>query len=141
MRRSVVVCVGNELRGDDGVALLFYENLKRDEEIGRVASVVKMGSGVTIKPFEQAERVIVVDAVDFRGRPGEVKVFGLEEIEEMAGFTHKPALSALLSSAGVKEVHIIGVQPKMLEMGGEVSKECVSAYSRVREVILHLLSS
>ncbi len=141
MKRSVIMCIGNELRGDDGVALLFYDMLKRDEEVSGIADVVKIGSALTIKPAENAEKIIVIDAVDFGGEVGEVKVLELDDLDEVAGFTHKPSLRIMLGSLNTRDVYIVGIQPKNLGIGEEISEECLSAYDKVRSVILQILSS
>ena len=142
MKKSVIVCMGNELRGDDGIALHFYERLREDEEITSIADVVEMGAGVTFKPFEKVEgKIVVIDAVDFNGAPGEVRVFRLEEMGSLAGFTHRLESSVLSSMLKDKECLVVGIQPKNLEVGSEISKECLQAYEKVRSSVLSILHS
>ncbi len=138
-KRATIVCTGNELRGDDGIALRFYDRLKRDMALSKKVTIIKIPYLTTLKPLETGEKIIVVDAVDFGGKAGEVKVFRPEELCDDVGLTHRFEPSLLIKALQETDVVVVGIQPKNLEVSEVCSKECLDAYEKVREVILKLL--
>ncbi|MHC1579459.1 MAG: hydrogenase 3 maturation endopeptidase HyCI [Candidatus Alkanophagales archaeon] len=127
--RSVVVFgVGNELRGDDAAGRLVAERLE-GFECG--IAVRSFAVGVAPENFTGVLRglkpshVVIVDAADFGGRAGDVRVIGEDEIMEGAPSTHTVSLGVLAKYIRMRygcEVVVIGIQPKTLS-GTGVSPE------------------
>ncbi len=122
--RTVILGVGNVLRGDDGVGPLVCEAL-----VGKVAARVIDAGTVPenyIRPLVEArpQFLLVVDAVDFGGTPGAIGVFTLDQINDFAFSTH--ALSLRLFVEVVRtdievDVLLLGVQPLCTLLGQPVS--------------------
>jgi hydrogenase maturation protease len=121
MEKTLVVGVGSVLRGDDGVGIRVIEELQKEN----LSSDIKLLSGdisglELIKYFPQFERVVIIDAVDIKDKPGTVKSFNSSEIK-------KSDFSEVVSTHGMKlletltlaekldispKITIIGIQPK-----------------------------
>ncbi len=79
-----VIGVGSPLRGDDAVGLLVAERLQHDRELPPQIEVLEAGlCGVDlVLLLERAPHAIIVDAAEFGGTPGELRLFGWEQIRQ-----------------------------------------------------------
>jgi len=119
--------IGNELRRDDSVGLAVIDRLATlidDPSISLVKchEVPKNFTG-RVKRFNPA-CVILIDAADFGGAPGEVRIFELSELEGLKVTTHRPSLAVLgeyLQSETSAGIFLIGIQPADREFGEGMS--------------------
>ena len=142
---TLVIGVGNARRRDDAVGVLVAEGVKK-KALGGVRVVIESGEGAAlIEHFSQAERVIVVDAVQTDRVPGTVyrfdacrqKIpsrffnysthqFGVAEAIEMAR-----ALEALPS-----QLIVYGIEGRSFEFGSELAPEVKRAADELTEKII-----
>jgi hydrogenase 3 maturation protease len=136
--RVVVACVGNEWRGDDGVGPLVAKLLRSTDRVtildcGETPENY-LGVIVGLKP----ERVVVIDAADFGGRPGEVRVVARGDIGGGGVSTHAARLTILTdyveARAGV-ETFFLAIQPESTEFGAPVGAVVAAAAEKVAEEI------
>ncbi|MDH5815545.1 MAG: hydrogenase maturation peptidase HycI [Candidatus Nezhaarchaeota archaeon] len=129
----VILCIGNKERGDDAFGPHVAKRIKRLRRRGLV-EVIDCGTvpenyiGVIrrIKPTH----VILVDAVDFKGSPGDIILSFEPKINELSISTHKPSLMLLtkyIQSTIGSKVILLGVQPKSIEWGLSMSDEVIEA--------------
>lgn len=139
-RRTLVVGVGNELMKDDGVGVHVVRELA-SRDFGPSIEIIDAG---TVPDCWQAHgpvnKLIFIDAVHSDGEPGTVYRFGPEELEPEKG----PVASVhqlsfldglmLCEIAGVMPDNtvIIGVEPKEVAWGTELSTEL---HDRLRDII------
>jgi coenzyme F420 hydrogenase subunit delta len=87
-REIVVLGCGNILFGDDGFGSSVAERLDRCGLLPEHASVIDAGTGVReilfdlILSEQRPRKIIVIDAVDARRKPGEIFKIDVEEIPE-----------------------------------------------------------
>lgn len=82
MARVHIVCFGNLLQGDDGLGIHVFQRLRGHPWPADVACFDAGLSGLgALAHFEGCERVIVVDALEFRGHEGQVHRFGLDAVD------------------------------------------------------------
>lgn len=129
----VILCIGNEERGDDAFGPHVAKNIKRLKKKGLV-EIIDCGTVPEnytdvirrIKPTH----VIIVDAVDFKGSPGDIILSFEPTISEVSISTHKPSLTLLtkfIQSTIGSKIILLGVQPKSIEWGLSMSDEVVAA--------------
>jgi len=126
--RVVILGIGNTLKGDDAAGPLVCERLS-----GRVpATVIDAGTVPEnyIGPVLQAapDVLLLVDGVDFGGRPGQIRVCAPEEIRGFAFSTHALALHLLIDlirRETMLRVCLIGIQVCSTQLG-----ECPSPAMR-----------
>lgn len=126
----VFLGIGNPLRRDDGAGCRFIRELKR-WGVGRRKGIYLFNGGELpenyLEPIVKIQPAIVVlvDAVDFGGEAGEVKVF--RETGFQSGFsTHTLSLSLILNylrETTRAKIFILGIQPKNTGWGEGLSKE------------------
>ncbi|MFZ1947665.1 MAG: hydrogenase 3 maturation endopeptidase HyCI [bacterium] len=142
--RVVVACVGNEWRGDDGVGP-FVGRLIRPS--GRL-TVLDCGEtpenylGVIVRLGP--EKVVVIDAADFGGAPGDVRAIARDEIGGGGISTHAARLVLLTDyvEAGTDaETFFVAIQPGSLEFGGPMGPAVEAAARRLAEAINRVAGS
>lgn len=135
---AVVLGIGNVLKGDDGIGPHVCERLTGS------ASVKVIDGGVAPENHLQpildtaAEVLIVVDAADFGGRPGEVRLLSGERIREFAFCTHALSLHLLLRILQAeRDLHVlfIGVQPECTTLGSCLSPAARRALDSLVETL------
>jgi len=134
MSKIVVLGVGNILRKDDGLGQLIAQKLKEKVDIpvfdGGDAPENYLEKILAHNP----ETVLIIDTVDFNGKPGEVRIFEQNELLHRDFSTHGMSLKLVmeyLKNRGVKEVKLIGVQPKDTGFGEGLSKEVRQSLEKV----------
>ena len=105
--RTLVLALGNPLRGDDGAGIAVLEQLRRVKRRSRDFTLLDGGTrGLEIMSVIQGyEHVIVVDAGDIGRAPGQWACFSLEDIVEQLADT---GLRGTLHSIGLAEALTLG---------------------------------
>jgi len=144
-RRVVLVGIGNPMRGDDGVGVTIIQRL---EEMGLIGVMLLNAETVPeafigkVESYEPTH-VLLLDAANFGGRPGETKLIDSEHIGGQAISTHSLPLNISISyiekSLGIT-VLLLGVQPKTVTFGEEMTPELVEASKRIAETLHRILS-
>jgi hydrogenase 3 maturation protease len=125
--KSVILGIGSTLRSDDGIGSLLASRIK-----GKVPFIVyDAGSspenylGKIIK--DDPKTVLLVDAVDFGGRPGEFRVVEPDDIQTVNFFsTHNASISLAISylkSRLKSDIIVLIIQPKTIVFGDTMSPE------------------
>lgn len=132
----LVLGLGNLLLGDDGVGLRLLETLSGDFHYGPAVDYVDGGTqGLALLGYlSDREAVLVLDAIALGNAPGTVHVIrGLEDFRaHKAGTAHESSAMELFQTAKIlgnswKEVLLIGIEPKNLRTGTELSPEVKAA--------------
>ena len=123
--------LGNLLLRDEGVGIHAIRALEAGNLAPPGLEIVDGGtSGLDLLPYiEDRDRVLFVDAVNFRKEPGYIGVLENQEVPAM--FSLKDSLhhlglmdvlaAAQLLDAAPREICLIGIQPHIIETGLELS--------------------
>jgi hydrogenase maturation protease len=135
MQKIGIIGIGNLLRKDDGVGIFLLERLqKQKKELPKNIEFIDGGTGGMnlLHLLAQFDTVLLIDAVDFKGRPGETRVFSLKDIQSqkkpvMISTHDSDFLNLLRLSQELKELPeilvIFGVQLRDISHGIGLSKE------------------
>ena len=132
--RAVVVCIGSELHGDDAAGVMIARQL------GNRAPSPVIEAGLAPENFVvkiadlRPDTVILVDAVDFGGRAGEVVLVDVERIVDVAAGTHGPSLIPFVTALQLMhrcDVIVLGIQPLDTRTGADLSPPVRQAIARV----------
>ncbi len=107
-RRFVVVGVGNTERGDDGIGNYLLSKLSTRNKIDCGPMPENFIS--KIHGFHP-EVIVIVDAVDFGGKPGQVMISPAENAGSSSISTHSLPLSLLCRFFPDSDVYLLGIQP------------------------------
>jgi hydrogenase maturation protease len=144
-KKTVVLGVGNVLLSDEGVGV-HVANKLMEMDLPSGIQVVQGGTHGfrLIDVVTGADRLVVVDAVKRGGPPGSIYRFDIKDtpsyFDNYRGSIHQmgiPELVRLSEFVGeAPETTIIGVEPKSLDMGMELSSEVEAKLPRIIELIL-----
>ena len=145
----LVLGLGNPLLGDDGAGLVVLGQLEKVVGPQEEVEFIDGGTqGVYLLPYlENKEKLLILDAVDFGERPGEVGTFdpmciplgvGPKLSPHQAGFEEVLGLLELLGYVP-KEAVLLGIQPKSLKLGDPLSEEVRLGLRKVLEKAVGIL--
>lgn len=141
MSMTLVLGLGNQLLGDEGVGVHAAEELLRGPLPSGVV-VLDVGTAVldALPAMEAAERIVVVDAVRADRAPGTVYRVPFDEMRrpQVIGSVHGFDLSRALALSGrtdEPEVVVIGVEPETIDWSLELSPPVQEAMPAVLEAI------
>jgi hydrogenase 3 maturation protease len=124
--RTLIITVGNCFRADDGVGPYIASGLKQSAHL----SVIDAGYTPEniIDPAAKLcpQRIIFIDAADFAGLPGELRLIDAKHIPESSLSTHSvplPVVSRILQEDTRADIYFIGIQPKSVEHKEGLSEE------------------
>lgn len=128
--RLVVLGVGNELMGDDGVGVWAVRAL-RAAGVDNSAELIEAGTSLldALDLVPPGAAVVVIDAAAGGHPPGSVYRFRLEDLVAQRGISlHETSLPeafglARLAGAAFEKVIVIGVEPARVEPGVGLSPQ------------------
>jgi hydrogenase maturation protease len=135
MKNVAIVGIGNPLRTDDGIGILLLEKLmeKRNEFLHPVEFIDGGTGGVNLLHIlARYDIVILLDAIEFKGRPGDHRLFTLDDIQanQVSGSisTHEQDVLKIIHLSKKlgelpEELLFFGIQPKDTSPGIGVSKQ------------------
>lgn len=137
-----ILGVGNRMRGDDGAGPALVDRIA-----GRVgAEVVDAGMApenyleVVVK--KKPDTVLVVDAVEFGGRPGEIRVLEAGDIAGGGLSTHAASLGLAceyLTRRTSAAIFLAAIQPGSSRLGEPVSREVGEAIGALADLLSEVL--
>lgn len=127
---KAIIGIGNPLKRDDGIGIHLIEKLRK-EDISEDIDILDCGTGgmKLVHDLKDLDSVLIVDSVMFGGEPGESVFFTPEEIKSLKvqTGTHDSDLFEILSISesmgeAPDKVIIMGIQPKQITFGEEISE-------------------
>ncbi|MEO1089521.1 MAG: HyaD/HybD family hydrogenase maturation endopeptidase [Pseudomonadota bacterium] len=130
---TLVLGVGNILWADEGFGVRAVEALERRYHSGPEVELMDGGTRglALLEPIGAADRLLLLDAVAFGGRPGEIRRVAGDDVPRFVGqkamSLHQTGMQDILALAdlqGVLPRHLVllGVEPALLEdYGGGLS--------------------
>lgn len=131
MKKTVILGVGNILREDEGVGVHIIRKLEKSE-----TEIVDGGTlGIDLIPYvENVDKLIIIDALKDGGKPGTIYRLKIKDTpSHISPFTSHLSLHQIdlidtlkimeIQNKLPKEIIIIGIEPKKLGWGEELSGE------------------
>lgn len=143
--KIIILGIGNLLLSDEGLGVHFVQMLDKDSLGYSNLEIIDGGiCAEFVSYIEDGCKLIVVDAIKGGEKPGTVYCVSIDDV--MAQSTSPPpshemgVLDSLkiLKSIGIepKETIIIGIEPKNLEPGLELSPEVVEKFSELNRLVV-----
>ena len=141
----LVIGIGNELRGDDGIGILVARQIG-ERHLPGVQVLEHSGEGASLlEAWTGAQRVFVVDAISSGSAPGTIHRFdAVRELLPAQAFQSSTHAFGLREAVEVgraldllpTRLVIYGVEAKSFAVGEEISAELVDAAADLSERIL-----
>jgi len=147
--KIVILGIGNEMRGDDGLGSVLAQELSILEDGNTRDEDITIFDGKTVPENftgaikrENPSHIIILDAVEMDEPPGNVKLVVKEEIANYSISTHAMPLSFLinyLESTTHAKIMLIGIQPQNMDLIDEITPEIQKSIDNVLELFKHTL--
>jgi len=124
--RVVIVGVGNRMKGDDGFGPVVIERLQNQVKVPLFDCGTVPENFLKLIREERPQTVLVLDAADFSGQPGEIAVIEPERWRGGGFSSHSMSLKLfadLISQDTGAGVYLVAIQPKRLGFGEQMSPE------------------
>jgi len=140
--KVLVMCMGNDMRGDDAFGIIVYDLLAK-RGVRNVLSVGETPENyIGVIQQLNPSLLIVVDAL-LGVPPGEIRVLNMQDLEDTPLLsTHSLPLSLIVRLVGIeeKQVLIVGCGVSKLGLGEEPSEEVTRNARRLAEFLAGLLT-
>jgi hydrogenase 3 maturation protease len=136
--KTLILTIGNTLRGDDAVGPLLFQQLK-----GRVAAEI-IDAGTVPENYIQTiikkapDVLLVIDAIDFAAPAGTIRIFTSSQLNSFIISTHSlsPRIFVdMITDAIDIQVYFLGIQPFQTQMGQPLSAEVDKAAQELISVL------
>ena len=127
---KAIVSLGNMLKSDDNIANLVLEKIKAKNTAFFKGGMNPENLIPKIRKVKPT-KIIFMDALDFNGKIGEVRLFDLSEIQNTLTTTHNIPINMIQKFFPKTSVKVIGIQPKKLEHGTELSNEIKKRFEEI----------
>jgi len=142
---TLIITLGNDFRSDDGVGCYIYNSI-----INEKLNFHLLNGGdrpeniiddvINLKP----SRVIIIDAANFSGKFGEIRIFSDDQINQVTYSTHSISpviISKIIQTELNCPVFFLGIQAKNFSYGETLSKQIKKTADGVIEVLKsHILN-
>lgn len=143
-QKIVILGVGNLLLSDEGVGVHVANELMK-MDLPPEVSVVEGGTDGfrLLNVITEADRLIVIDAVKGGAAPGSIYRFDIDDVRNcpssLKTSVHQIGILEVIDLSGLigktPRTTVIGVEPKSLKMGMELSPEIKAKIPRIIELI------
>ena len=143
-KKLVIMGIGNDIRGDDGIGPYIVENIKHLESsnvsILNATTVPENFTG-KIRKIDPTH-IIIVDAVIMNEGPGKIKLVKKEEVAGVSISTHSMSLSYLVNYLELEKPYnilFIGIEPESMELGQGLSPLVKSSSDEIINIFTDIL--
>jgi len=113
--KVVILCIGNTERGDDGLGPHFAGMIKDKVPYEVIDAGIVPENWIGVVARLKPDTVIIVDAVYFDGKPGDIKIFSGENVRSGRISTHdvsQKLLTEYLKGFTRADIYILGIRPE-----------------------------
>jgi hydrogenase maturation protease len=148
--RTLVLCLGNPLMGDDGLGLHVLARLRREWELDGVELVDGGTWGVYLLPIlEDASRLLLIDAIDAGAAPGTLLQLERGDLPRLLRSRLSPHEVELAEVLGLAELRgtlpadtvAVGIQPRDVDLSTELSAEVAATMDALLERVVQRLTA
>ncbi|TCK06591.1 HyaD/HybD family hydrogenase maturation endopeptidase [Phorcysia thermohydrogeniphila] len=150
MEKIGVMGVGNVLLRDEGFGVKLLYILQAKYEFPDNVILIDGGTaGILLSPeIDQLDKLLIIDVVRAEGKPGDIKLYEKEDFfldrlplklsPHQLGLQEVLLLNEIKGSCP-KEIKLVGVIPKSIETGTNLSPELEEKIPEVERLVLEIL--
>lgn len=122
--KVVMLCIGNIECGDDGLGPHLAGMIKGKASYEVIDAGVAPENWTGVVTRLKPDTIVMVDAVYFEGRPGEMRIFSGEDLRSGKISTHDVSLKLLieyLKESTKADIYVLGIRPESNKLGEGLS--------------------
>jgi len=140
--KTLLIGVGNSLRGDDGAGPAVIALLEGKVNAGLLDAGETPESYLGRIQDAGADVIVLIDAANFGAAPGDLAILEPEDIAHCALSTHQMPLDLFfrfIKGDGGADVFALGIQPAQIGFGESMSPAVADSVHALAEVLQELL--
>jgi hydrogenase 3 maturation protease len=141
--RVCIVGVGNRLKADDAAGPMVIDQIAHSIDAACIDAGVAPENILEKIVHSSPSTVLIVDALDFRSTPGDIRLFDIHRIKDHNAIsTHAISLQMLgdyLDNRTTAAIFLIGIQPQSMELGKEPTEPVLDAIDRLSVILLQTI--
>jgi len=146
-KNIIIAGVGNRLLGDEGLGLHIIDNLSQIPMPTNV-NIIDCGCDLlSLIPYlNEPQKIIVIDAIRAGGKPGKIYRFDysklqitqaqMQSVHQVGPTDALGLLRQVYPTLSKCEIVIIGIEPKAIELGTELSEKIRQSFADVKRLVL-----
>lgn len=131
----LAITIGNRFRSDDGVGPFIARQIKKSKKNVIVINAEDKPENIIDRAIQLKPcKVVIIDAANFGGMPGEIRLIEKNNIPDTSLSTHSlsPNILAAIIEAGTgADVSFLGIQPKSVQLAKGLSKPVKRAAEKI----------
>lgn len=132
--RSLIMGIGNTLKQDDAVGAKIINELNNKVNFKLIDAGVSPENYVGKIKKANPDTIIIIDAIDFKAKPGEVKIIDPKEIANETFSTHGVSIGMFINFIKAEidsKIVVIGIQPMQIGYGSNMSEPVRLAMKKI----------
>ena len=133
---NILMGIGNEINGDDAAGVFIAKRFSANGWKSINCETVPENFIGVIKR-DKPEILVLVDATEMGLEPGDIRLIQKSRLNSEVDSTHSLSLHFLVSELEKYsgKIIFIGIQPKSMSIGDEMSSEVVSSTEKLMEIL------
>lgn len=133
---NLLLGIGNDLLADDGIGCMVADSFSHSGWISFIAGTVPENFTRKIRDIHP-DLLLLVDAARMNLPPGSMRIIPPDRVVDAGIGTHQLPLDSLCDvvSPWCREIMIIGIQPGIVEIGGEMTPEVLDAGKELKRLL------
>jgi hydrogenase 3 maturation protease len=132
--RLLFIGVGNVLKSDDGVGVIISRQIVERPGILSLTVEVSIENYIGKINSREPEGIVIIDCMELGSSPGTYRLMELKNVEDITFNTHNISLSKL-GDFFHYPTYVLGVQPRSVEFGEELSPSVMDSANRIVNLI------
>ena len=136
---DLFITVGNDLRADDGVGPYIYNQCRNKNNECQIINAGDKPEGIIDQAIAlNPKKIVIIDAADFGGVPGEARIIKHELIPDTTLSTHTfplRVIAKIIEDDTKAPVSFLGIQPKSVGFEEELSEEVKKVADQIIEML------
>lgn len=133
-KKKLFVGIGNILKSDDGIGVYISKKINESKSIQKLTVEVSIENYLGKINSLNPDVLILVDCLDFGKQPGYSEILPAEQVKDFTLNTHNISLKKI-SELFKMPVFILGIQPKSIAFGEEMSEIVLETAQNILEII------
>lgn len=136
---DLIVTVGNELRSDDAVGPYIFEKCQMSNIKCPIINAGNKPENIIEEAVaKKPKKIVIIDAADFGGKPGEARMISNEHIPETTLSTHAfplKVIAKIIEDNANVQIDFLGIQPKDVGLGEGLSSEIKQTADEIIKIL------
>jgi hydrogenase 3 maturation protease len=133
-KKKLFVGIGNVLKSDDGIGVYIGNNIKETPSVQKLNVEISIENYIGKINSLHPDVLILVDCVDFGKQAGYTELLPVEKVKDFTFNTHNISLKKI-SELFKMPVFILGIQPKKIDFGEEISEIVLKSAHKILNII------